>query len=74
VKASSDSGKITVGFSTEQSETLVNLVAGFTAKLAAANSVDLDLLQADESSSNGNAVTDLRSNLEAQKRIFNRAA
>lgn len=74
VKASSDMGTITVGFSTEQSETLVNLVAEYTAKLAAANSVDLDLLGANEASSGGGAVTNLRSHLEAQKQIFKRAA
>jgi hypothetical protein len=42
VKAYSKNGNITVDFSTEQSETLVQVVVDYTGQLAQANSIDLD--------------------------------
>lgn len=74
VNASSEEGKITLGFSPEQSQTLVRLVADFTRELAKANSVELDRDQTNESESEHDPVIYLRRHLETQKRIFTEAA
>lgn len=70
VKAYSNNGSITVDFSTEQSETLANLVVDYTRKLAEANSVELNELQGQASASENDAVVDLRRHLEVQRQIF----
>jgi len=74
VKAHPDSGRIAIDSSTEQSETLVNLVVDYTRKLAEANPVELNELQDQASTSENDAIIDLRRHLEAQRRIFARAA
>lgn len=74
VKAYSNNGDIIVDFSTEQSETLVNLVVDYTRKLAEANSVELDELRGQASASENEAVVDLRRHLEVQRQIFTGAA
>jgi hypothetical protein len=74
VKEYSNNGSIAVDFSTEQSETLVNLVADYTRKLAEANSVDLNELQGQAPASENDAAVDLRHHLEVQRQIFTGAA
>lgn len=74
VKAYSDNGGITIDFSTEESETLVNLVVDYTRKLAEVNSVELNELQRRAPASENDAVVDLRRHLEVQRQIFTRAA
>lgn len=74
VKAYSSNGSITVGFSTEQSETLVNLVVDYTRKLAEANSVELNEIQGQAPASENDTVVDLRRHLEVQRQIFTGAA
>jgi UPF0288 family protein (methanogenesis marker protein 3) len=74
VKAHSNSDSITVDFSPEQSETLVNLVVDYTRKLAEANSVELNELQEQTPDSENDAVVYLRRHLEVQRQIFTGAA
>jgi hypothetical protein len=71
VKAYSENGNITVDFSAEQSETLVQVVIDYTRQLAQANSIDLD---ESTPTSTDAPVVDLRLYLEVQRRIFNDAA
>jgi hypothetical protein len=73
VKEYSKSGSVTVDFSTEQSETLVQLVVDYTQQLADANSVDLESPEP-APESEGGVVVDLRRYLEVQKRIFSEGA
>ncbi|MFI6098149.1 hypothetical protein ACIA8G_21525 [Lentzea sp. NPDC051213] len=74
VKAYSENGNITVDFSTEQSETLVQVVIDYTRQLAQANSIDLDESPESTPTSTDAPVVDLRRYLEVQRRIFNDAA
>lgn len=74
VKEQSDSGKITIEFSNEQSETLVGIVAGYTRSLAEANQIELSDLREQAPDSESGTITDLRRYLEIQGRIFNGAA
>ncbi len=74
VKAYSEDGKITVDFSTAQSETLVQVVIDYTWQLAQVNSIDLDESPESTSTSGDAPVVDLRRYLELQRRIFNDAA
>lgn len=74
VKAYSDNGNITVGFSAEQYETLVQIVIDYTRQPAQANSIDLDESSESTPTSTDVPVVDLRRYLEDQRRIFNDAA
>jgi hypothetical protein len=74
VKVYSNNGSVAVDFSTEHSETLVNLVIDYTGKLAAANSVELNEFQGQVLASENDAVVDLRRHLEVQRQIFTGAA
>lgn len=60
IKENYDSGKITIDFSTEQLDTLVNLVFDYTRKLAEANSVEINELKKPVSASADNTIIDLR--------------
>ncbi|MEV0068005.1 MULTISPECIES: hypothetical protein [unclassified Amycolatopsis] len=73
-KAYSESGNITVDFSAEQYETLVQVVIDYTRQLAQANSIDLDESPESTPTSADAPVVDLRRSLEVQRRIFNDAA
>ncbi|MEA5053259.1 MAG: hypothetical protein VB093_07440 [Propionicimonas sp.] len=74
VKEYSETAKITVDFTTEQSETLVRLVVDYTRQLAAANAVELNEPQDQAPVSGDGVVVNLRHYLEVQRRIFNEAA
>jgi hypothetical protein len=74
VKENSDSGRIALEFSVNESDALVKLVADYTSKLAEANSVELGLLEATASGSTDSPVVDLRRYLEAQRQIFDKSA
>lgn len=74
IKEQSDDDSITVDFPTEQSEKLVNLAVNYTRKLAEANSVELSGLLERGRIPENDAVVDLRRHLEAQRRIFTKAA
>jgi hypothetical protein len=74
VKESVDTGKIIIGFSTEQSEVLVNLVFDYTRQLAELNDIELEDAQAESTQDQRNTVIDLRRHLEVQRQIFARAA
>lgn len=73
VKAESDSGTITIGFSPEQWETLVGLVAGHTRNLAEANQLELSNLP-EPANALGATIIELRPYLEVQRELFSRAA
>lgn len=73
VKEHSETGDITVDFSTEQSETLVRLVLDYAKQLAEANLVDLNASQELVSVSEGDNVVDLRRYLEVQRQILEAA-
>lgn len=75
VEAYSENVNITVDFSTEQYETLVQVVIDYAWQPAQTNSIDLD--ESSESpltSTVAPPVVDLRRYLEVQRRIFNDAA
>ncbi|GAA0436563.1 hypothetical protein Acor_84450 [Acrocarpospora corrugata] len=78
LKEESDGGRIIVGFSADQLDTLVNHVADYTRKLAESNQIELSELQESTSHSEDNSpsqtIIDLRRYLGVQKQIFNRAA
>lgn len=74
VKENSESGKLALEFSVEESEALVNLAADYTSRLAEANSVELSALEAMTSDSAVSPVVDLRRYLEAQRQIFDKLA
>ena len=74
VKEDSESGKIALEFSVQESEALVNLVADYTSKLAEANWVELCVLEATTAESADSPVIDLRRHLEAQRQIFDKSA
>jgi len=74
VKEDSESGKVALEFSVEESEALVNLVADYTSKLAEANWVELSVLEATTAESADSPVIDLRRYLEAQRQIFDKSA
>ena len=74
VKAYSENGNITVDFSTEQSEALIQVVIDYTRQLAQANSIGLYELPESTPSSADAPVVDMRRYLEVQQRIFNDAA
>lgn len=74
VMEESDSSKITIDFSPEQSETLVGIVADYTRNLAGANQLELSDLQQQAPDSESGAIIDLRRYLEIQGRIFDGAA
>ncbi|MGW5723003.1 hypothetical protein ACWEVP_43005 [Amycolatopsis sp. NPDC003865] len=74
VKAYSENGNITVDFSAEQSETLVQVVIDYTRQLAQANSFELDEPPEPTPTSTDAPVVDLRRYLEIQRKIFNDAA
>jgi hypothetical protein len=70
IKVNHDSGKINIDFSTEQLNTVVNLVYDYTKKLAELNSVELNGLEEPVSASADNAIVILLRYLELQKQIF----
>ena len=70
---SGDDG-ITVDFPVEQSEKIVKLVVDYTRRLAEANSVELGVLLQRDRVPENDAAVDLRRHLEAQRRIFTKAA
>ncbi|EHQ91690.1 hypothetical protein [Desulfosporosinus youngiae] len=72
MKINSDSRNVTIQFSIEQFDTLVNLVFDYTRKLAEANSVEFNISR--EPVSSENAIVDLQCYLEIQKQIFENAA
>jgi hypothetical protein len=74
VKENSDSGNIAIDFSTEQSDTLVQIVVDYTRKLAEANSIELSDLPELAPDSEENVIIDLHRHLEVQKQIFDGAA
>jgi hypothetical protein len=74
VKEDSESGKIALEFSVEESEALVNLVADYTSKLAEANWVELSVFEATTAESADSPVIDLRRYLEGQRQIFDKSA
>ena len=69
LKENYDNGKITIEFSTEQLDTLLNLVFDYTKKLAEANAVKLNEIAAGD-----NTIIGLRHYLEVQKQIFEQVA
>lgn len=73
VKAESNGGTSTIEFSPEQSETLVEIVAGHTKNLAEANERELSNLP-QPADPQGATVIDLRPYLEAQRDLFSEAA
>jgi hypothetical protein len=74
VKAYSANGNIPVDFSTEQYETLIQVVIDYTRQLAQANSIDLDESPEPTLTSTDGPVVDPRRYLKVQRRIFNDAA
>lgn len=74
IKENNDGGKIKIDFSTEQLDTLVNLVYEYTVKLAKANSVEIDELKEPASISADNTLLDLHHYLTIQRRIFENVA
>lgn len=76
VKEYADEGEYAtvVAFSTEQLETLTNLVVDYTTRLAESNGIVLDEPQPATDGDGGNVVVDLRRYLEIQKRIFDEGA
>jgi hypothetical protein len=74
VKENNDGDKIKIDFSTEQSDTLVNLVFDYTRKLAEANSIEVGELDEPVFDSAENAMQALQRYLQTQKRIFEEAA
>ena len=73
VKEYSETAKISVDFTMDQSETLVQFVADYTRRLAAANDVDLNGPQGQAPAEDG-VVANLRRYLDVQRQIFNDAA
>jgi hypothetical protein len=74
LKAYSKNSNMTLGFSVEQSEALVQVVIDYTRQLAQANSIDLGELPESTPTSTNASVIDLRRYLESQRRIFTCAA
>jgi hypothetical protein len=74
IKAYSANGNITVDFSAEQYETLLQVVIDYTRRLAQANSIDLDESPELTSTSTDAPVVDLRRYLEVQRRLFSDVA
>jgi hypothetical protein len=74
IRENFDGGKISIEFSMEQLDTLVNLVFDYTQKLAEANSVEFTEVQKTETMTAENAVVGLRYYLDLQKQIFESAA
>lgn len=72
VKAESDSGTITIGFSPEQLETLVGIVADHTRELAEANQPELSNFP-EPANAEGATIIELRPYLEVQRELFGRA-
>ena len=75
IRVNGENGKISIVFSPEQLDTLVNLVFDYTKKLAEANSYSLlEEIKKPSPASTDNAITGLRHYLEVQKRIFEKTA
>jgi hypothetical protein len=74
LKAEADDGKIAVEISIEKWDALVGVVADYTGKLAAANSVELDELDDAGNEQEVGRVIELRRYLEAQRQIFEESA
>jgi len=74
VKKFNDKGKLYIEFSSEQLETLVDMVFDYTKILAETNSVELDNLEKPEFDSADNTIFDIRHYLEFQKQIIEKAA
>jgi len=66
--------KINIDFSTEQLNTLINLIFDYTRKLAEANSVELNELEEPVFVSVDNTISNLHRYLEVQKQIFEKVA
>lgn len=74
IKKNQDSGNINIDFSTEQLNTLINLIFDYTRKLAEANSVKLSGLEEPVSASVDNIIVNLQHYLKVQKQIFEKVA
>ena len=74
IKENHDIGKISIDFSTEQLDTLLNLVFYYTKELAEANFVELDKITDSVSASADNSIIGLRHYLEIQRQIFEKAS
>ena len=74
IKKNQDSGNINIDFSTEQLNTLINLIFDYTRKLAEANSVKLSGLEQPVSVSADNIIVNLQHYLKVQKQIFEKVA
>lgn len=73
IKENYDSGKINIDFSTGQLNTLIDLIVGYTKKLAEANYVELNEFEEIASGFTGNTIINLQRYLEVQKQIFETA-
>ncbi|UGQ13553.1 hypothetical protein LO772_08085 [Yinghuangia sp. ASG 101] len=74
VKEHSDRGAIALEFSVEESEALVSLVADYTNKLVAANSVDLNNIEETTTNRANGSIIDFRRYLVVQRQIVAGAA
>ena len=74
IKENYDSGMIKIDFTTEQLDTLVNLVFNYTRKLAEANSIEFIELREPVYSSEEKTLVDLQRYLKVQKQIFEMAS
>lgn len=74
MKKGADEGTIAVEISIEQWGAMVDAIAEYTRRLADANSVELHAPEVATTDSEGSAIVDLRHYLEAQRRMFERAA
>jgi hypothetical protein len=74
VKSEAEESDTNIAFSTEQLETLTEVVVGYTTKLAEANAIELDAPGQVAEGAMNNVLADLRQYLEVQKRIFEEAA
>ncbi len=72
IKAESDNGTITIEFLPEQWETVVEIVAGHTRKLADANQLEPSNLP-ESADGQGATIIELRPYLEVQRELFSRA-
>lgn len=73
LKEEINGGRIDIEFSTDQSQTLVDLVAGYTRKLDDANSVDRSATPDQALERADGVVVNLRAYLERQRRILSDA-
>lgn len=75
LKQNADSGSSSLELSLDESDKLVHIIAGYTSKLAEANSVELSGLddEADDDSADG-VIVDMRRYLGAKRQIFDESA